>query len=418
MPEETINSRRFDANELMELSEPTIIETFVCGGCGQNALSTDASAVNGEKICDNCFVHRTLKCTSCDDRYLINRMTNTSDGLVCATCLSTFYFVCADCGDIEHKDTRTVISGRGICDECYDDNYTNCGSCGLTIHYDDTYGDDNNYCESCYDDGEDTHNDIDCGELKRHPKAHTLVLAKWAKNQKLNTFGIELETQSSFPTTDNFTRTTDGRFKVVKDFTKHANSFNAKIDKDCGYHLHLGNYNNTYMNFKKVWLGYTILENVFYSMVSQSRRRNQYCRRFSADYTLNSILSKNNYARLLSHYYESFIKTKRAAPHNEYNEKRYYYVNLHVWLSRGTVEFRLHSGTMNYTKIMNWLLINKKLMDYLTNKKTTVANVMDLTPEKFYKLIGVELTKYVKNRHEVHGVSDYSRVELNKLNNR
>lgn len=438
MPEEPVSRNPLVSNELvatglLDSSDPSeIIETIVCSNCGRNALIGTSHNLNDEIICNYCYTASTTNCVACDTKYLTSQLNSSDDGLICYACKTNHYFVCYDCVSVTHNDHLVAVGRRYVCQNCYDDNYIECAYCGSNVHSDGAYGEDNNYCEECYEAQEDTSDDIDCGELKRHPKTHPVVVAKWAKNQKLNTFGIELETQSSFESSDYFTRTSDGSidgceyvsyilpvnsegFKVVKDFTKHAISCNAKIDKECGYHVHLGNYNNTYLNFKKVWLGYTILENEFYSMMSPSRRKNLYCRRFSVDYTASSIGSKNSYARLLSHYYESFVRAKYTVPNDSYNSKRYYYVNLHVWLSRGTVEFRLHSGTMNYQKIINWLQINKKLMDYLTNKKTTVADVMAITPDKLYKILGDDLTKYVKSRHKLYGMSAYSRVKLNRI---
>ncbi len=47
-----------------------------------------------------------------------------------------------------------------------------------------------------------------------------------------------------------------------------------------------------------------------------------------------------------------------------YHGNRYRGLNLHSLLNIGTIELRYHSGTLDSTKIINWLFINTAIIDY------------------------------------------------------
>jgi len=48
---------------------------------------------------------------------------------------------------------------------------------------------------------------------------------------------------------------------------------------------------------------------------------------------------------------------------------RYHVINMTAYLKYGTVEFRQHSGTIEFVKIANWLKITQALVATAKNKK-------------------------------------------------
>ena len=52
---------------------------------------------------------------------------------------------------------------------------------------------------------------------------------------------------------------------------------------------------------------------------------------------------------------------------------RYYKMNLQSYSRHQTIEFRQHSGTVEFTKISNWILFLHNLVEYSAKKKTTQA---------------------------------------------
>ena len=93
------------------------------------------------------------------------------------------------------------------------------------------------------------------------------------------------------------------------------------------------------------------------------------------------------------------VAGKSKYPDN--SNKRYYFVNLHSIWYHNTIEIRLHSGTTNFNKIKNWILINRKFIDWLMKTETTIGDVKKLNEVKFSKIMGKGLTNYMNKRIEL-----------------
>lgn len=348
---------------------------------------------------ESCYDEATRICDRCGNRILVNEIWNYDSGTYCRDCFNAVTFECDECGNrFGIDDSNEIDNGNLLCNNCFDS---------------------------------DDSNEENCCHLKIHPVIHPEVAIAWKRSKKIRTFGIEIESNSDFDAPPFFTKVNDGSiqgkeyvsfvlpynqtgFDVVKDFGTIARDNNARAGIDCGFHLHLGGYRNSYFNIKKVWLGYLIMENVFFSMMPKSRRNNNFCYRFTTDYTVESILRQNNLPKLLSHFYERQIKIKSSTPKDSYHSKRYYYVNLHVWLSRQTIEYRLHSGTINATKILMWTELNKRFTDWLTSSKTSINDVLSLaeSEDKFYKIIGFRLKNHVTKRINKFGKTEFETITI------
>lgn len=119
----------------------------------------------------------------------------------------------------------------------------------------------------------------------------------------------------------------------------------AKVNSTCGLHVHLDarNYNETRM-FRNLVNSQRLL----YSMVPRSRYTNQYCK-------------PNNSNNL-----------------GDYDGCRYWGINPESYDKHGTIEVRLHCGSVNATKIVNWVKLLQKIA---YSKKTIkpVNTIADLT---------------------------------------
>ena len=61
---------------------------------------------------------------------------------------------------------------------------------------------------------------------------------------------------------------------------------------------------------------------------------------------------------------ETYYTYLDAYPSTEkYNEARYCGLNIHSRYFHGSIEFRLHSGTLNKTKIKNWIRILSHIVE-------------------------------------------------------
>jgi hypothetical protein len=133
------------------------------------------------------------------------------------------------------------------------------------------------------------------------------------------------------------------------------NDKGCKVNMTCGLHVHHNAPEFGTDKIAKMIRYYKKAESVIDSMMPSSRRgsANQYC---------NSMLNLE----------------ERTMPMS-----RYYKVNFQSLLRHNTVEFRHHSGTIEATKIQNWILLTALIM----NKVLTGGRVQNDKPfEKWLDL--------------------------------
>lgn len=115
----------------------------------------------------------------------------------------------------------------------------------------------------------------------------------------------------------------------------------AKVDKSCGLHVHLDARDLTLQHWKNTVVFYHNYQRSIDKMLPKSRRsgQNQYCQPFM-ERDLKDI---------------SALKTlSQLRDYAEYTS-RYKVINVTSFLRHGTIEFREHSGTIDFEKIYNWL---------------------------------------------------------------
>lgn len=123
------------------------------------------------------------------------------------------------------------------------------------------------------------------------------------------------------------------------------NAIDAKVNKSTGLHVHFDASTISDAHFVNIFKNYSKLENVIDTFLPQSRRanNNQFCRSF-VDRSFSSCETKEEVIRYLG--------------------SRYFKVNAESYLRHKTIEFRQHSGTTDYEKILNWINFLRKLIQY------------------------------------------------------
>lgn len=143
---------------------------------------------------------------------------------------------------------------------------------------------------------------------------------------------------------------------------------NVKINKSCGLHIHHEVRDYKVKNFKNLYINYARLEKSIDKFMPNSRRE-------SNNYYLKSMVKEN---------YENKIKNSRDLRSIERNitrRDRYYKLNTQSYWRYGTVEFRQHSGTIEFDKISNWILFTSRLVEF--SKNNIVENGNFETLKKF-----------------------------------
>lgn len=153
----------------------------------------------------------------------------------------------------------------------------------------------------------------------------------------------------------------DGK-RMLKNACKTLNKADAKVNSTCGLHVHIGAAKLTDKQYCNVFVNYMYLEAVIDTFMAQSRRNNEYA---------NSI-QDHKYAieRAVT------IQNIQNALHNW----RYHKINPMSYDRHKTIEFRQHSGTTNYEKIINWVNFCGKLVIWSKKNRLTapVASIDEI----------------------------------------
>lgn len=124
------------------------------------------------------------------------------------------------------------------------------------------------------------------------------------------------------------------------------NEIGAKVDRTCGLHVHHHIDDFTVENVKKLYRLYFKHALAIEAIMPKSRRASsnpRYCRGIT-----EQMLRQLEECQTIQDIAGAF--------------SRYHVINMTAYLNYGTVEFRQHSGTIDFTKIANWLKITQALV--------------------------------------------------------
>lgn len=123
----------------------------------------------------------------------------------------------------------------------------------------------------------------------------------------------------------------------------------AKVDKQCGLHVHVGATDLSAADIMNCVKRYAAHESVIDTFMPVSRRENnnRFCKPESR---LIACLERQQ-----SYYGNSPMTTGRALCELIGQDERYYKLNIASFLRHGTLEFRQHSGTVSGMKMANWI---------------------------------------------------------------
>lgn len=159
------------------------------------------------------------------------------------------------------------------------------------------------------------------------------------------------------------------------------NGLGAKVDRSCGIHVHHEIDDLNVNHIKNIYKLYKKHENHINLLMPASRRQSAeqrgYCRAIS-----NTEMAKIELAET--------IEQIRYA-----QETRYRVINFQAYVKYGTIEFRQHSGSTDFRKLMNWIRITQSLVASAKQAKTvkpmTEAQRKRET-EVFNKEVGISYT--------------------------
>lgn len=360
---------------------------------------------------------------SCCDKDCTGEQHSTVDGVVCDGCFEDNYTTCERCDKSHNMDNMVeTVNGGYVCSSCADSYYHECYHCGRFVHmYDVRTYDDNNYCQSCYDDlNIDDYDEIPLREYINTNKYISQESGKIVKSCRK--FGVEIET---------YNEDLDDAVKIIKQIPKeigmeHDGSIegdngvefqtppasgkgaeeligelckglsdcNYLVDSSCGYHIHVDCedvinpiidqksllerdwYGNIFKTeeeekerikravLKKIFLFYLCFEDVIMSFLPKTRRNNSYCKPLKPDYHFEEIWNAETSGDVERIWYR--VRTKcdiDRCKEDHKHDSRYRGINIHSLLAMNHIEIRFHSGTISREKILQWANLHTTIID-------------------------------------------------------
>lgn len=152
----------------------------------------------------------------------------------------------------------------------------------------------------------------------------------------------------------------------------------AKVDESCGYHVHVDAEDLGWWDLRRVLTVYKRVEGEVFGLCDEYRgEENHYCRKMDVRWEkmlgrmwmagnteeIKQCLVEEMYKQPMpecqaeAKVLEGKIKNKVVDRYGgELSGVRYYALNVHSWMHRGTLEWRMHEGTLNGVDMLMWPL--------------------------------------------------------------
>jgi hypothetical protein len=183
---------------------------------------------------------------------------------------------------------------------------------------------------------------------------------------------------------------------------------NAAIDTSCGFHVHVDARDFTWIEIGNLIRVYAKIESALFSVVSRSRRDNRFCKQCGMMFLdrLDGATHGSDDAKAARTIYDSGPSKIASAKRDKYDNARYTALNLHSWVYRGTVECRLHQGTVNKERVLHWSALWAAIVDY-----AKTHNGSELPCNSFDALLSIAPNESVKRWLDARKAR-FSRVQM------
>lgn len=396
--------------------------------------------------CENCS--DCCDCVSCDSSYCSWRGPSDGGGYCsdCERCSDCCHcWTCPGCNRRRSEDDSSC-SRCECCDRCCD--CVGCESCHESYSPDDVCGDCNR-CNDCGCECEDASEDdpgestgrSGCGIQRWKPTGDdgrpVVKFHKGRKSQAVPSarlLAVEIEvsraddrtgevldvvkkwgasvvgdgslgsTGSEIPTAP----ASGGKLAAqLTEICGALRSAGAGVDSRCGLHCHADARDFTWADLHKLIRLYARVEEGLFSVVARSRRSSEYCVKCGPHYLrclanpeelkttkgVENAIKRSVYGtddeqevdRLRQNKYEGL---------NGDPQGRYAAMNLHSWFFRGTVENRMHHGSTNPEKILQWAQVWAAVLDWA--KSHSEEEIAALPADSFACLLAILPTEKLR----------------------
>ena len=396
--------------------------------CGQYiGRDTDHVAPNGDRLCEACFDADYVTCEACDEVIQRDDSRNSDNGdYYCESCYDDNFTQCYNChSEISSEDAHNSDECNAYCESCYDEIFIRCESCGCEVETNHSFASEGgeSYCEGCY---HDNFNHCDnCGNECCNDESHYIessgnTLCDHCYNERggnsywqprgfrakigydlvgsPRSFGVEVETHSC----DNHSDLKDSRswgckqdcsicgeefwsdilkgnagLEAIDELCEFAAENDWSVNSNCGLHVHLDMRSESQDSLRSIAGAFRMTYEVWSAFVEEDRKRNHYCK--ASGWSMNDLLE--------------FDKD------NEYNQtitrlhgsgNRYQWFNIDAYDKYKTFEIRLHEGTLDATRIKNWIRALTTFADWASQHSLADCveelGIVESPASKFYKM--------------------------------
>lgn len=155
----------------------------------------------------------------------------------------------------------------------------------------------------------------------------------------------------------------------------------AKVDRSCGLHVHVDARDLKPHQVLGAVRLYAKVEPALYEIVAPSRRTNTYAKPWEGHFDKHGVFNgkksaTERVAALEVAVYGSKAEADAQKASPSKHGSRYHGLNLNALLLYGTIEFRLHQGTVNAKKILMWSAVCSAIVERAT--KLSEQEIQDL----------------------------------------
>lgn len=212
--------------------------------------------------------------------------------------------------------------------------------------------------------------------------------------------------------------------KTIRAFCKKLQAVGSAVDRTCGLHIHIDTADIRKLPneeqatvVKKIMAFHLLWEPTLLSFLPANRRNNRYCRFLVADYSLEALKRCTLLEEVAEFWYRDNFRSALLRARNRSDQTRYYGVNLHCFFSRDNLEIRHHSGTLNAQKILEWVNLHTRILDYCMQSEVTLSGIEDAA----MAVKGLSVSQKIESLCTLLGISadsiEYLQARAAKFNN-
>ncbi len=159
---------------------------------------------------------------------------------------------------------------------------------------------------------------------------------------------------------------TKDRIEEVKTVLRIINENGGEVNSSCGMHIHWGVSDWGIKQFRNFTKRYVKFEKAIDSIVPRSRRvnNNRYCKSIINDDYGNQLVDNINRTFKKIDKCRNVRQISRTVTFGKFSK-----LNTDVFPRSGTIEIRHHSGTLDESKILNWISLTGGMINDSDNRK-------------------------------------------------